>query len=795
MRLIRWIGATGMRLTLTIALVVAVFHLRFELRRLSGAPLNFLQRLELTALDVKQSLRPPDPPEHWQIGVAAIDEKALETYGPLPWPRALYAELVDRLSADGARAIVLDMTFEEAVYAQKRWDFEPLAAALHRAKLGQSLAAVKDGDPQTDELKAKLERLRTAINPQNRANWADARLAASMKHSGRVVLGVLALSSQESEAIQLGQAQLEEALKALDPALIHEYQSPDPSGLMRVQQGGKLFEEGFFQRYFGLKVPAAQLLSSARTFGAINASPDPDGVNRSMPLLLGFDGADRLLPSLPLQAVAVALDTPIEIIARQDALNPSAIRLGDREIPLELGASALIHWYGPFQGGGMPTLSAAEILSETHDAQWAKDRVVFIAATAIGTHDQRVTALERATPGVYIHASLAQNLLDGQHLHRPPYGAFLDLLIIFGIGLISGWLTRFRTLTALLASALLAVAWMLLDALLIFPSGIVVPVVLPVTQVFITLLAASMWSYLVEERERRQTRTAFSRYLSPGVLHQVLSDPEGYLRLGGRRYEATVLFSDIRGFTTISEQLSPERLGELINRYLTPMTAIVFRHNGTLDKYIGDAVMAFWGAPVVQHDHALLAARAALEMVKTLKTVNQSLEARGLPQLEIGIGLSSGEMTIGNLGSHDHFAYTALGDRVNLGARLEGQTKVYGVPILISEATYQAVARELLCREIVSVRVKGKHEPVRVYELIGEREEAKAEFPFVEAFEKALKAFRMRRFDEAAQLFRQAAALREGPVKSCALYLSWCEAYRITPPPDDWDGVIEATGK
>ena len=250
------------------------------------------------------------------------------------------------------------------------------------------------------------------------------------------------------------------------------------------------------------------------------------------------------------------------------------------------------------------------------------------------------------------------------------------------------------------------------------------------------------------------------------------------------------------GFTTFSEALTPEALGTLLNRYMTPMTDSVFQNGGTLDKYIGDAVMAFWGAPLLQADHALRACRAALEMQAKVRELNVGFEKDGLPRVQIGVGLSSGPMTIGNMGSDDHFAYTALGDRVNLGSRLEGQTKDFGVEIMISEATYELVKGQAALRELGGLKVKGKNEPVRVFELIAVGSMPETHRAFVEAFEAGLSAFASRRFGEALAAFEKAqAAAPQGRDKSTDEYLELSRVYLESPPPADWDGVRVATSK
>lgn len=323
----------------------------------------------------------------------------------------------------------------------------------------------------------------------------------------------------------------------------------------------------------------------------------------------------------------------------------------------------------------------------------------------------------------------------------------------------------------------------------------VVTTMVPMAQVFMTLLGITLWRFLAEEREKRRTKQAFQRYLAPAVMEQVLTNPEEFLRLGGRKYDATVLFSDIRGFTTMSERLSPEALGRLLNLYMTPMTNLVFEHGGTLDKYIGDAVMAFWGAPLVQSDHPVRACRTALQMIETVGELNQKFVAEGLPEIAIGIGLATGPMTIGNMGSDDFFAYTALGDRVNLGARLEGQTKDYGVEIIISEDCFLQAKDVMSCRELGSIQVKGKLEPVKIYELLGEGELSKELNDFVQVFHLGLGAFRERRWGDAMRCFEKANELREGGDKTSLDYIQQCKAFEVNPPPANWSGIKVALSK
>jgi adenylate cyclase len=319
-----------------------------------------------------------------------------------------------------------------------------------------------------------------------------------------------------------------------------------------VTPGAEAFERGTFRKYFGLLPPTEVLARGARHFATLNASPDDDGVNRRIALVSTVSGSGVVLPTLALEAVRVAEGgAPVEVLGAAGDLSPQGIRVGGRVAPVDLSGSVLLDWYGRFHPDEMPIVSLADILDGAPVADAVRDRVVLVAATAIGTHDQRVTPLERAVPGVYVHATLAQNLLDGRHLVRPPYAVALELALFLAIGLVAGLVMARASVPVQVAlAAALALGWLAVDQFVFFRRGIVVSTVLPVVQVALSLLGVAVQGYLVEQRERRKTRQAFGRYLAPRVMEQVLSNPEEHLRLGGRRHDATVLFSDIRCSTS-----------------------------------------------------------------------------------------------------------------------------------------------------------------------------------------------------------------------------------------------------
>jgi adenylate cyclase len=318
--------------------------------------------------------------------------------------------------------------------------------------------------------------------------------------------------------------------------------------------------------------------------------------------------------------------------------------------------------------------------------------------------------------------------------------------------------------------------------------------VLPVTTLSLNYLGIASYRVLFEEKEKRKVRGIFNQYVAPGFINQILKDP-GRLQLGGEEAELTVMFSDIRGFTSISEKLTPTQLTALMNEYLTAMTEIIFQTRGTLDKYIGDAVMAFWGRPFLDlHNHAELACQAALQMSDKLRELNRAWEERGRPPIKIGIGVNTGPMMVGNMGSARRANYTVMGDHVNLGSRLEGLTKEYGAQIIISEFTYSQVQGKFAVRELDLIRVKGKEKPVTIYQLLGPASEESRYADLLSVFVPALTAYKEGNWDSAYEMF---AALAEkhpldGPTK---LFLSRCQHFRREAPEGVWEGVYTMTTK
>jgi adenylate cyclase len=465
----------------------------------------------------------------------------------------------------------------------------------------------------------------------------------------------------------------------------------------------------------GVLLPVPPLADAAMAIGQINMFPDRDGVLRWESLLIGYQ--DHLTPSLSLLAAAYQKGIPIERI-RVDA--GRSIQLGKTAIPTDAYGRLLINYRGG--GGVFPIYSICDIISGTIPAEKLADRVVLVGATAVGIYDLRVTPLAAAMPGVEKHAAVIASLLDGQLLRQAPPAT--NLLLCAGSGLLlTLLLLRARAFSAAAAVALLLVCVALIGQLAFNRAGLWLNLTAPLLTLLTIYATITVYSFRSEERRARDIRQLFSSYVTARVVNELIRNP-ALARLGGARREVTVLFSDIRGFTTFSEKHSPTEVVALLNEYLAAMTEVIFRWEGTLDKFVGDEIMVFWGAPLPQTDHAERALRCALEMQSTLADLQQKWASEGKPQLEAGIGLNSGEVLVGNIGAEGKkMDYTVIGDNVNLGARVEGLTRHFAQSLLLTEYTVNQLRPILAAGQLLGVAldgvarvvVKGKEQPVALY--------------------------------------------------------------------------------
>ena len=563
--------------------------------------------------------------------------------------------------------------------------------------------------------------------------------------------------------------------------LSHEAKAPDDAAvaaLKRFSVSPAGVPGGAVEPLGSVTLPVPALLSAAAGSGNVRFAPDGDGIFRRIPLAFGYAGL--VLPSLPL--------------AMRDFLEGKA---GPTKVPLDRGGRMIIRYHGPT--GTYRAWSAAAIINSWAlmdegkapqvDPREFAGKTVLVGTSAPGLLDLRPTPFSEVSPGTEIQASALDNLLNGGFVRVPSRAA--DALYVLVLSLLAGVVVTFANKTWKAAVLFVLVAAVpAAAASLAFAAGTWLPFVVPLFAALLASVGASLLNYGVEGRQRRYIKSVFRHYLSPDVIERVLENP-ALLALGGEKRDISAFFSDVAGFTSVSERLSPEELVELLNAYLSEMTDIILATGGTLDKYEGDAIIAFWNAPLDQPDHAVRACRAALRCQKRLAELRPEFAGRFGSEVRARIGLHSGPAVVGNMGSNKRFDYTAMGDTMNLASRLEGACKAYGVPILVGEETREEARDAVLFREIDRIRVVGKARPVRVFEPVAEREAAgAADAERIAAFERGLEADRRRDWDAAAGSFR---ALPDDPPS--VLYLRRIEAYKAAPPPEGWDGVFELKEK
>ena len=422
-----------------------------------------------------------------------------------------------------------------------------------------------------------------------------------------------------------------------------------------------------------------------------------------------------------------------------------------------------------------------------------KDKIILVGTSAPGLLDLRSTPVQNIYPGVEVHANIISGILDDRIKHKPAWtvGYEFVLLTVIAVGM--------ALLLPLVSPLLAAIGTLALTGLVLagtfvaWEGNLILPLASPLLLILLMFMLHMSYGFFIESRGKRQLANLFGHYIPPELVDEMSVSPEEY-SLEGENREMTVLFSDVRGFTSISEGMDPKQLTQLMNALLTPMTRVIHKNRGTIDKYMGDAIMAFWGAPIANSEHARHALYAAMEMMDELKIMQADFRERGWPEVNIGIGLNTGDMNVGNMGSEFRMAYTVLGDAVNLGSRLEGLTKNYGVNIIVSESTKAAIP-EFAFRELDLVRVKGKNEPVAIFEPVGHKNDLdKTVTSELSEYRKALMNFRAQSWDKAELDFFNLNRVYPDRLLY-QVYMQRIEVYRKNPPGENWDGVFTHTTK
>ena len=743
----RFFRLSGLKIALLSILAVSVIYYLDP---------DFLSLLELKTLDLRFLSRGKIVTTG-EVALVAIDEKSLDELGRWPWPRVRMAQLLDALVKYEAKVVGFDIVWAEPD---------------ENSEL-KSLSALKQ---KMNELKLTNRDLEKYLSQAIQKADTDRTLADSLARSRRAVLGYF-FHFFTKEDLPKEKKQLP---KDLPPLSTYNWVKYSSQAAAKVP----LFEA----TYAEVNIPV--IAEAAEGAGYFNIFPDRDGTVRWIPLVIKYQEKHYCALSL---AVLQKFLNNSPLVLRLAEFGVEEIRLGDLFIPTNEEGRMLINYRGPQKT--FPHYSATDVIHGRVPVNAFRGKIVLVGATAMGIYDIRVTPFDHVFPGLEVHANVIDTILKQQFLYRPNWVTLLDLLAIIVLGLILGIiLPKVKALWGALIGISLFFAFVLTSNQLFQKQGIWVNQTYPLFNLVLTYLMITGYRYMTEERERKKVRGAFQYYLNASVVEQMLKDPEK-LKLGGEKKDLTVLFSDIRGFTSISEHMTPERLVKFLNEYLTKMTDIVFKYDGLLDKYMGDAIMAIWGAPLDQSDHPLRACYTALEMVEELHLLQHKWATEGMPRLNIGIGINAGPMVVGNMGSERRFDYTVMGDSVNLGSRLEGLNKLYGTNIIISEMTYERVQGEILGRELALVRVKGKDQPVKIYELLSRRAKTLPEQKaLAEEFQAALGEYRNRNWETARKIFQSILERypEDGPGR---LYVERCQTLEKTPPPEDWDGVYTMTTK
>ncbi|MGB0206124.1 MAG: CHASE2 domain-containing protein [Neptuniibacter sp.] len=709
---------------------------------LQGDRPELLQRFEYDLYDLRlrQFLSDEEDP---RIVIIDVDEKSLAAEGRWPWNRTKLAQLLDQLFDNYGVAIVgFDMVFSES---DQSVDLETLKSLLEKK-------------PDTSELTGILSSL-------------DSDQIFSQAIADRpVVLGYL--FDRSPKQLQIGHPG--NPVIEQDPILD---QLPVPQAEGVISSLSELQSVSVWNGFFD------------------NPLVDSDGVYRRVPVIQRYQG--QYYPSLPLSMLlALFGEEQVTAITEADATGGKralvAIDAAGVKIPVDENGSVLVRYRGP--QGSFPYISATDVIKGNADVNKLEGAIALVGTSAAGLLDLRVTPMSNRYAGVEVHANILSGFLDETMLNQPDYtlGVELVQLVISGV-LLSLLIPR----VSALVSTVITLGWIAtLLSLNIYAWQEmlwVIPLGYTLVMVVLIYLFQQTTGYFFETRNRSLLASQFGQYIPPEVVDE-LNKQDQSVQLTGENRHMTVFFSDIRGFTHLSEQLTPQQLTKLMNLYLTDMTQTIHEHRGTVDKYIGDAVMAFWGAPLEDKNHARHALQSALRMLQLLPELNLKLKKQNLPEVKVGMGINTGPMNVGNMGSSFRMAYTVMGDAVNLASRLEGLTKFYGCPLLVSDSLAKEVP-DYLYRTLDKVQVKGRAEPVLIKQPICQinqcTEEQKA---MVQLFENGVELYQNRAWDRAEECFK--AYLDQQPEdKTAEIYLKRIAEFKVAPPAEEWEGVYSHSSK
>lgn len=674
--------------------------------------------------------------------VIDLDEKSLAEMGQWPWPRYRVAMLLKYLQAYGASAVATDIIFVEA-------DRTSPVILQQQLKKEMKIDITIDGLPPALVDNDKL-------------------LAHNIK-TGPFVLGfdflTKAIKSDDGVVRNLTDC----FIKPAKVAILAPPNAPSPHDVIFSA------EEAI--------CPIPVLAMAARQTGFITIAPDQDSVYRRVPLLYSWN--KKFYPSLALAALMQATGIK-SIVLKMSPIGVESIRMGKTVIPTDERGRMLINYRGKMKT--FQYISASDVLNKKLPAGALRGKIAFIGTSASGLKDIRATPLDPGYPGVEAHATIIDNILSKEFLNVPDWAKGLEFAVMLAVGIITTLLLMWSP-AAWLVVPLLGMGYAMWYGSVIMYEDYryYISPLYSFINLALTFTLLTMIKFWREEHAKRFIHGAFAHYLAPSVISQIMDDPDS-LSLEGQEKDITIQFSDVRSFTTLSEKLSPTQVTNLLHDYLTPMTRIITEHEGTLDKFIGDAVMAFWNAPLDIKNHQKKSLDAALVQQSKLDELNEVFIEKYGFTIAVGTGIHSGPVRVGNMGSADLFDYTLIGDNVNLASRLEGLTKYYGQKLVVSQNIVDACGDDYAFRILDSVRVKGKEEPVTIFTAypLDMAEERRDE---LNLYEKAHDLYLKMEFDKARELFEELLEKYEEPVLY-QMYIERCEQLKAHPPGNDWDGVF-----
>uniref|UniRef100_UPI004057978D CHASE2 domain-containing protein n=1 Tax=Candidatus Electrothrix sp. TaxID=2170559 RepID=UPI004057978D len=707
---------------------------------------SLLHELRLQSFDFFLRYKPA-PLAESRIIIVDIDSESLEKIGQWPWSRKHIAELSEKITAAGPAVVGFDMIFAE-----------PDNRSPHR------LGTLEDIEDAPAIVQAYL---------QNLPDY-DLSFAQTLEQSPvPVVLGYVFTNTIFTNATKDDKSQT--AKQVSKKGHIQFYgQEPLPFlfSFNDVDTNLELFE------------------ATAQGIGFINVIPDQDSIIRNLPLVVNYQG--EIYPSLILSMLQAAGDED-SIVLETDQNGVRIVQTGAHRMPTNMHGELIINFSGPAHT--LPYVSAHDILDDQFDPAFFRDAYVLIGTSAPGLFDLRAVPTDRVFPGVELHGHALNTILSKNFLHRPEWAKGAELLYICCISLLLTLVLaqiepdKGAMLVLLLSLGMVMFSWWCMSR-----YQLLLDIIYPLASTWFLFTVLTFYSFIAGERKIRRLRSTFSHYLSPEVVKELLKKQDD-LVLDGEERELTILFSDIRQFTSMAEKMPPDDLCAFLNEYLTPMTGAIMERRGTVDKFIGDAIMAFWNAPLNTPDHISHSCECALAMLQALEKLNTSWKQRGLPEVRIGMGIHCGVARVGNMGSQQRFDYTVIGDSVNLASRLEGLTRIYDVDILVSDAVYTCLHKShFFFRQIDTVRVLGKQFPVTIYQLMGLRQDQTAEcLQEVETFDKARCLYNAGDFFQATRAFQ---ALKE-KYPSELLYELYNERClrMASDPPAQWDGITDIQKK